>query len=310
MMEENVKINRLPARTWNRLGVNEAVVPWGISVPIGEENFTVKAGENHAPLRVEAKDGGTAYGLKTVTLKAEENSTVTVFEVCASAQPLQVRLSMELHKNAGVRLVQFLHPTAAILRHEMQVTCEENARIEVISVLLGQGDIYTDDHVILSGNGSCAKIDYGYFGREKRTVDVNLAVDHFGKKTICDIHADGALADAARKVFRGTIDFKKGSSDSVGSENETVLMLGDEAVNKTVPIILCAEENVDGSHGATIGDLDENTLFYFASRGIGKEKAQAMMARAAIERLARMAQDSAFEEQIMKALSEDLRDGE
>ena len=37
-------------------------------------------------------------------------------------------------------------------------------------------------------------------------------------------------------------------------------MLGDDAVNKTVPLILCAEENVEGTHGATIGELDDDTL--------------------------------------------------
>ncbi len=47
-------------------------------------------------------------------------------------------------------------------------------------------------------------------------------------------------------------------------------MLGDDVVNKTVPLILCAEENVVGNHGATIGELDEDTLFYFESRGIGR----------------------------------------
>ena len=66
-------------------------------------------------------------------------------------------------------------------------------------------------------------------------------------------------------------------------------MLGDDVVNKTVPLILCAEENVVGNHGATIGELDEDTLFYFESRGIDKQTAENILARAAIERLARAA---------------------
>ena len=68
--------------------------------------------------------------------------------------------------------------------------------------------------------------------------------------------------DAAEKIFRGTIDFVRGSADSVGAETEQVLLLGDDVVNKTIPVILCAEENVQGSHGAAIGELDEETLFY------------------------------------------------
>ena len=108
--------------------------------------------------------------------------------------------------------------------------------------------------------------------------------------------------DSAKKVFRGTIDFKTGSSDSKGSENETVIMLGDDVVNKTVPLILCSEENVEGSHGATIGELDDDTLFYFGSRGIGREEAERIMAYAALKRLIRLSDDKEFAEQAQKAL--------
>ena len=85
-------------------------------------------------------------------------------------------------------------------------------------------------------------------------------------------------------------------------------MLGEDVVNKTVPLILCAEEDVVGNHGATIGELDEDTLFYFGTRGIPKEKAENIISRASIERLAREAGDSETEEKIVKKLDEVLPD--
>ena len=83
-------------------------------------------------------------------------------------------------------------------------------------------------------------------------------------------------------------------------------MLGDGVVNKTVPLILCAEENVVGNHGATIGELDEDTLFYFESRGISAAEAENIMARAAIERLARTIGDETAQEAILAELEEVL----
>ena len=135
---------------------------------------------------------------------------------------------------------------------------------------------------------------------------MNLAVNHWGQKTTCEINASGALKDDAQKIFRGTIDFKNGSAGSEGSEQETVLMLGDGVVNKTVPLILCAEENVVGNHGATIGELDENTLFYFESRGIPADVAENIMARAAIERLARTLGDGTAQAAVLAELEEVL----
>ena len=92
----------------------------------------------------------------------------------------------------------------------------------------------------------------------------------------------------------------------MGNEKETVLMLGENVVNKTVPLILCAEENVVGNHGATIGELDDETLFYFESRGISREAAEKLLARASIERLARKTGDGETEEKASALLNEEL----
>ncbi len=45
------------------------------------------------------------------------------------------------------------------------------------------------------------------------------------------------------------------------------LLLGEDVVNRTIPLILCAEEDVEGNHGASIGQLDEDILFYMNSEG-------------------------------------------
>ena len=114
---------------------------------------------------------------------------------------------------------------------------------------------------------------------------MNVIVNHIGKKTMSDITAEGTVQNHAAKVFRGTIDLRTGCSGSEGKENETVLLLGDDVVNKTIPLILCSEEDVKGSHGASIGELPQDILFYFASRGIEKEIAEKIISRAKLETL-------------------------
>ena len=81
-----------------------------------------------------------------------------------------------------------------------------------------------------------------------------MVANHFGEKTMSYINSDWALRGQAHKVFRGTIDFKRGSSGAEGQEEERVLLLGDDVENKTIPLILCAQEDVKGNHGATIGE--------------------------------------------------------
>lgn len=301
-MSETILINRLPTRTWNRLGVNETALTWEDSAALGSEQVTA-AGQT---VRLDISGDGT-YSEKRVDIHAPEGQTVTVFETLRSEDKLLVRTELHVEKDARVRLVQIQNTAQnSLLRLENNGRCDENGQVELIQILLGRGDVYSDGHFALNGTGAGFQAGIGYLGQKQQTVDLNLVVDHWGQKTTSEINAAGALKDDARKIFRGTIDFKKGSAGSVGNEQETVLMLGDGAVNKTVPLILCAEENVVGNHGATIGELDEDTLFYFESRGISAAEAENIMARAAIERLARTLQDETAQAAILTELEEVL----
>ena len=254
-MSETILINRLPTRTWNRLGVNETALTWEDAADLGSEQVTA-AGQT---VRLDISGDGT-YSEKRVDIHAPEGQTVTVFETLRSEDKLLVRTELHVEKDARVRLVQIQNAAHdSLLRLENNGRCDENGQVELIQILLGRGDVYSDGHFALNGTGAGFQAGIGYLGQKQQTVDLNLVVDHWGQKTTSEINAAGALKDDARKTFRGTIDFKKGSAGSVGNEQETVLMLGDGVVNKTVPLILCAEENVVGNHGATIGELDEDT---------------------------------------------------
>ncbi len=293
-MSEKIQINKLPVNTWNRLGVNYAEVEWEETAP-AKQSITVKSGEAHEPFRLDFSEAGDSE----VSFTAEENSSITVYELHRSNSA--VKLSFDIGRNASVKLVQLLNPTEK-LRHETFANCSKGGRFQIMTIMTGDGNIYSDNRTELEGDSSSINVEVAYLGKNSQTIDYNIAVNHWGKDTHSEINAAGALMDSAKKVFRGTIDFKTGSSDSKGSENETVIMLGDDVVNKTVPLILCSEENVEGSHGATIGELDDDTLFYFESRGIGREEAERIMAYAALKRLIRLSDDKEFAEQAQNAL--------
>lgn len=293
-MSEKIQINKLPVNTWNRLGVNYAEVEWEETAP-AKQSITVKSGEAHEPFRLDFSEAGDSE----VSFTAEENSSITVYELHRSNSA--VKLSFDIGKNASVKLVQLLNPTEK-LRHETFANCSKGGKFQIMTIMTGDGNIYSDNRTELEGDSSSINVEVAYLGKNSQTIDYNIAVNHWGKDTHSEINAAGALMDSAKKVFRGTIDFKTGSSDSKGSENETVIMLGDDVVNKTVPLILCSEENVEGSHGATIGELDDDTLFYFESRGIGREEAERIMAYAALKRLIRLSGDKEFAEQAQNAL--------
>ena len=75
-------------------------------------------------------------------------------------------------------------------------------------------------------------------------------------------------------------------------------MLSEDAENKSMPLILCEEEDVEGQHGSSIGRLADDILFYFGTRGIDERAAEEMMVDARIGTVTREIPDSAVQERI------------
>ena len=281
---DTILVNKLPTRTWNRLGVNGTALLW-------DEAATVDGGT----ARLSADDrlelsADAPYCRKTVEITAAAGRQLTVYETFRGGDHLHVRTVLRPAEGASIRLVQVqAMDKAAVLHSEVTASCPAGSRVELFR--------------LLAGSGASRRAAMGYLGRGQQVIDLNLAVDHLGRSTRSDIDVSGALKDGARKVFRGTIDFKNGAAGSAGSEQETVLLLGDDVVNQTVPLILCAEESVEGTHGATIGALDDATLFYFESRGFDRGAAEDLMARAAVERLAHALADDATAETVGEQLN-------
>lgn len=124
----------------------------------------------------------------------------------------------------------------------------------------------------LIGESSKLSLKNIYFGCNNDFIDMNYIMNHIGKKTNSSIIVKGALKDESRKVFRGTIDFKKGSMKSIGEESENVIALSDKIKNDSVPLLLCNEDDVSGNHSASVGKINEDKLFYLMSRGFSRKE--------------------------------------
>jgi len=310
-MTKELTINALPVKTWHFLNVNDAKLTWDEdnTVSLLPEKY-IAGGKNEVvkyDITSELASVDAEYVDKTISIEGSEGSESVIYMNSAANQKLRYVTNVVAKKDSVVKIVQLpFSNKGAVNYNVIKGHCEDNGRIEIVQVYLGYGDTYSDIEIDLNGEGSSLKIDIGYLGIEDRNIDINVVANHYGKKTETEINTTGTLDDSSKKTFRGTIDFKNGCADSVGNEKESVLLLGDDIVNKTVPLILCAEENVVGNHGATIGELDEDTLFYFESRGIDAKMAKSIMARASIEGLLRFIDAEDMKNIVTDTLKEEL----
>ena len=212
-----------------------------------------------------------------------------------------VRLKAELEDNAVFRLIQVRYAeeeSRAV--NDIQVTCGKDAVFEWYRVILGGRATYDNCSVMLAGAGSRFEANIGYRLEGEELMDMNCEAIHTGKKTESLIRASGVLFDRASKLLRGTIDLRRGCAGAVGNETEDVLLIDDTVRNRSVPVILCSEEDVVGNHGASIGRLDEDLLFYLQSRGIDNASATERMAKARVDAIIRRIPDGQLRAALLK----------
>ncbi len=266
--------------------------------------FTAAKGQRTAlPVVIDLDYQEGCSSLNLYELSAEEDSEMTVImfftaEEAAAGQAI-VQTKIRAEKNARVRLVQ-AEKLGRDFRfyNDIGTRVSDGAAFEQISLVLRGGKTWQGSRTDLAGTGSTLRTDIGYLLKGDETLDMNYIANHIGRKSQCEINANGVLRDRAGKLFRGTIDLRKGAKGAVGNEMEDVLLMDDHVVNQTIPVILCDEEDVEGNHGATIGRLDESLLFYLESRGMDRSAVYEMMAAARIDAVISRIPDAAARERL------------
>ena len=231
---------------------------------------------------------------------AKENTKGTIILIYKGNDPasiLQTKVYAESYANIHLIKAQLLD-SGALHFDDTQVFCEENASVKFTQIELGASHVNSGLHVNLNGYQSSFDSKVAYLCQNDQILDMNHIVYHYGKKSECNMQVDGTLKDNAQKAYRGTIDLKKGCCGAKGHEMEETLLLSPKTVNKSLPVILCDEEDVEGEHGATIGRLSSDILFYMQSRGISEKEAEVLMSRAKIQAAVDLIPDEQVKEQI------------
>lgn len=209
-----------------------------------------------------------------------------------------------LEEGALLRLIQLTGDGGENV-NTVRVTCGEQARFEWYRVILGGGPVYDQCTAELAGDGSSFTAEIGYRLSGENLLDMNVEAIHLGRRTKSAISASGVMSGESRKILRGTIDLRKGCKGSEGNEMEEVLLLDPRVRNRSVPVILCAEEDVVGNHGASIGRLDEGLSYYLQTRGMTPEEVERMMARARLEAVIRKIPEEAVRNRLLETEEKD-----
>ena len=183
---------------------------------------------------------------------------------------------------------------------------EEKANLQYTIIDLGAKNSIINHYSNIIGKEAKCNLKTIYLGIEEQLKDLNYIAHLKGEKSTINIDVQGALNGKAKKHFKGTIDFKKGCKKSKGSESEYCMLLSKDAKSIALPVLLCTEDDVEGSHAAASGKVDEQALFYVMSRGISKEEAIKLLVKANFSKIIGSIKDEKLKEQILNEIDERL----
>ena len=244
-----------------------------------------------------------------ILVVAEESSQVTIIEHSTSAE----------------------QSTAPFRSQVIELIAKDNARIEYASVQQFDGKVYNFSHKFssiardgnvywldctigsrftqsntinyLQGEGSDAKSWGIFYGDEKQNFDINAQTIHNGAHSTCDMFVKGILNGKAKTIYRGLVKISEGVKGCEGYQKADTLLLGDGAEADVVPNLEISNNEVKCSHGATVGQLDEDQVFYLMSRGLDRQSATRAIVEGFLEPIIREIKNEEISKQVSKVIA-------
>ena len=142
---------------------------------------------------------------------------------------------------------------------------------------LGGKLVKSDMEIHLEGEGAEGKFSGCYFGSESQHFDFHTFQNHVVGHTTSDLLFKGALRGRARTIYQGLIRVHKNAQRSDAYQANRNLILSDKARADSIPSLEIEANDVRCTHGATVGQVDEEQLFYLMARGLARPDAERLI---------------------------------
>jgi Fe-S cluster assembly protein SufD len=247
-------------------------VPAGVEL---EEPLYVRVG-NSAP------NGSLFWRLLIV---AEPESRFSVIEEYGSTSP-----ELAGYSNAAVEIVvqdaakveyvsvqNFSRGTWHFASHHARV--ERDAELDWVAGGFGseKGKVRIQND--LAGPGATSRVTGAYFADGSQHLDYDTFQEHMAPSTTSDFAFKGALRDTARAVWRGMIRVEEGAQKTNAYQENRNLLLSKSAHADSIPGLEILANDVRCTHGATLGQVDRELLFYLMTRGLTRSEAERVIVR-------------------------------
>ncbi|MFO0696466.1 MAG: Fe-S cluster assembly protein SufD [Polyangiales bacterium] len=266
-------------------GLNAALFTDGVVVFVRRN--TAVAQPIHL-VHVAASGETPAVAYPRVLVVAEPGSEVVLVETVlgrSGASHLSNEV-VEVAVQANAKVVHVVvHEAPGYHLVRQAVRVDRDARYEAKSVTLGGGLLRVDLHVMIEGEGAAISLDGVYHVAGHDHVDHHVLVEHRVPRGTSHQRYRGVVDGSGTAVFDGIVIVRPGAGKTEAHQENKNLLLTDTGTVHTKPHLEIETDDVVCSHGATVGSLDADQLFYLRARGIGEDMARAMLTHAFVREI-------------------------
>jgi Fe-S cluster assembly protein SufD len=238
-------------------------------------------------------DGGTVQLVSVASDRAEfhprhsihlgKGSKLTLVEVSAGQGTYLLNTVAEIHVDAGAHLTHIRLQEEALGAFHISTTyacVEAGATYDSFTLNLGSRLSRTEIHAQLVGAAATAHLNAAQILAGLQHSDFTSVVSHIAPGCTSRQTVKNVLADRSRGVFQGKIEVARDAQKTDGYQMSQTLLLSPDAEIDSKPELEIFADDVKCSHGATVGELDAEQLFYLRSRGVSNTEARSILVRA------------------------------
>lgn len=288
---------------------------YGLSAKINKENkdfrnhflgFDIDKDRQTEFINLEPNDENNIL-VSSIEINARENTSssflVNFSDLANGKIFINSQILVNLEKDSKVKLVVVVNlKNESTNLNSIATRLADRAELDVTYIEIGATKSMVNIRNILRGEEAKVIENGVYFKSEEEYLDLMTVNEHFGINTDSNTLFNGALKDKAVKNFKGIVDLRRGCTKADGKIGDYSMMLSDEVVNKSAPILLNEEKEVAGKHAASVGRMNREMLFYIMSRGFSKKQAESMMLEANFAK----ALDKIEDEELRKEISSEV----
>jgi Fe-S cluster assembly protein SufD len=217
------------------------------------------------------------------SVRLGKGAKLTLVEISAGQGTYLLNTVAEIHVAPGAHLTHIRLQDEALTAFHVSTTyadIEAGATYDSFTLNLGARLSRTEVHAQLSGAGAIAHLNAAQILSGTQHADFTSVVGHTAPGCTSRQTVKNVLADRSRGVFQGKIEVARDAQKTDGYQMNQALLLSPFAEVDSKPELEIFADDVKCSHGATVGELDAEQLFYLRSRGIPNPEARSILVRA------------------------------